>query len=163
MNRTWLLGYPDMALGDQSQRAVGPTQPWKVTDPLRPIQTKNNKKPEPFLIRSPCGDARAQPLTLAMNAVLLWSSCLYFQSLVTHSVHWLIMFGANYSLVSSAFWAYPRAPLSPPHLKFPKFPKHSSIPILTILLDVGWVWEENAFIAHKTFLSSCCLLRNTGI
>lgn len=47
----------------------GSTQPWKVTDPLQLIKTKNDKKPRPGLIYGTCDVARVWPLTLTLNAV----------------------------------------------------------------------------------------------
>lgn len=77
---------------------------------------------------------------------------------------WLIMFGSNCSMISSASRALYKSFLSgTPHLEFLKFPKHSSIPIYTILLDGGWAWEEIAFIPHKTFRFSCYLLRDWNL
>lgn len=46
---------------------------------------------------------------------MLSASGLYFQSFVPQTMHWLIMFGTNCSLVSSVSQFSPRAPLQGPH------------------------------------------------
>lgn len=126
----------------------------EVTDPLRSIKTKNDKKPRLCLICGTCDKARVRPLSLTSNAVtsrhpIAISSYFYLNKCVGS-----LIFSANCSSVNSTSLSLSNSCPSTPHTSSSWGSQRTAFFFTyVILLGIGWIEKKT----HLLFIKLSCL------